>query len=87
MTVDETQGTMGMRKMRGEDVSPVFFMPPSFARKFSVRGRRLGTRQNQKHIYASVTKPLVSLCLLRALTLTPVTRMFYAYIRCTNALH
>ena len=61
VTVDETQVTMGMRKMRGEDVSPVFSMPPSFARKFSVKGRRLGTRQNQKHIYASVTKPPVSL--------------------------
>ena len=87
MTGDGTQGTVGMRKMRGEDVSPVVSMPPSFVRKFSVRERRLGTRQNQNHIYASVTKPLVLLSLLCALTLAPVTRMFYAYIRCTNALH
>ena len=87
MTGDETQGTVGVRKMRDEYVSPVFSMPPSFVRKFSVRERRLSTGQNQKHIYASVTKPLVLLSLLRALTLTPVTRMFYAYIRCTNALH
>ena len=56
MTGDEKQGTMEMRKMRGEDVSPVFSMPPSFARKFSVRERRLGTRQNQKHINASFYK-------------------------------
>lgn len=55
--------------------------------KLSERERRLGARQNQKPIYASVTKPLVLLSLLRALTLTPVTRMFYAYIRCTNTLH
>ena len=56
VTSDETQGTMGMRKMRGEDVSPVLSTPPSFARKFSVRERRLGTRQNQKHINASFYK-------------------------------
>ena len=59
--VMKRKGPVGMRKMRGEDVSPVVSVPPSFARTFSVRERRLGTRQNQKHIYASITKPLVLL--------------------------
>ena len=38
----EAQGSMGRVKTVA---SPVFFFPPSFARKFSSRERRLGTRQ------------------------------------------
>ena len=36
MTGDKAQGTMGTRKMKDDcTVSPVFFFPPSFARKSS----------------------------------------------------
>ena len=41
MTGDEPQGTMG----RVQTVSPVVSFPPSFARTFSSKERRLGTRQ------------------------------------------
>ena len=42
MTGDEPQGTMGRAKTAGE-VSPVVSFPPSFARTFSSKERRLGT--------------------------------------------
>ena len=44
-TGDESKGTMGRGKMRGEarNVSLVFSFPPSFARKLSFKVRRLGT--------------------------------------------
>ena len=41
-TGDESQGTMGRVQ---PVVSPVVSFPPSFARTFSSRERRLGTRQ------------------------------------------
>ena len=44
-TGNESKGTMGRGKMRGEarNVSLVFSFPPSFARKLSFKVRRLGT--------------------------------------------
>ena len=45
-TDDEPQGTLGRVQTAGEArVSPVVSFPPSFARTFSSRERRLGTRQ------------------------------------------
>ena len=44
VTGDEPQGTMGKVQTAGE-VSPVVPFPPSFARTFSSKERRLGTRQ------------------------------------------
>ena len=43
MTGDEPQGTMGRVQTA---VSPVVSFPPSFARTFSSKERRLGTRQS-----------------------------------------
>ena len=46
MTGDEPQGTMGKVQTVGKVVS----FPPSFARTFSSRERRLGTRQVQARL-------------------------------------
>ena len=47
VTGDEPQGTMGRVQTAGEaDVSPVVSFPPSIARIFSSKERRLGTRQS-----------------------------------------
>ena len=47
VTGDEPQGTMGRVQTAGEaDVSPVVSFPPSIARVFSSKERRLGTRQS-----------------------------------------
>ena len=43
VTGDEPQGTMGREQTAG--ISPVVSFPPSFARTFSSKERRLGTRQ------------------------------------------
>ena len=45
MTGYEPQGTMGRVQTAGEAVSLVVSFPPSFARTFSSKERRLGTRQ------------------------------------------
>ena len=53
MSGDEPQGTMGRVQ------TPVVSLPPSFARPFSSRERRLGTRQecfiDYKHQYDGVS--------------------------------
>ena len=48
------RGTMGRRKMRGEapTVSPVFPFSPSFARKLSLKVRRLGARQAKCGVFS-----------------------------------
>ena len=47
VTGDEPQGTMGRVQTAGEaDVPPVVSFPPSIARIFSSKERRLGTRQS-----------------------------------------
>ena len=46
VTGDEPQGTMGRVQTAGEvKAKPVVSFPPSFARTFSSKERRLGTRQ------------------------------------------
>ena len=47
MTGDEPQGTMGRVQTAG-----VVSFPPSFARTFSSKERRLGTRQTQRSVNA-----------------------------------
>ena len=47
------------RKGLWEGVSPVFSFPPSVARKFSLRERRLGTRQLPVHDFIQTYNPTV----------------------------